>query len=142
MAEEQAYRDLEIWRLGMDLVERVYVATREFPKHETYGLSSQLRRAASSVPANIAEGYGRGTRAALANSVRTARGSLAEVETFLELACRLGYLSKDQLDELNGLADSLGRKTYMFIKSLGQPAVKETAAVYGELADELDLINE
>ena len=142
MAEKRAYRDLEIWKLGMDLAEQVYIVTRDFPKHETYGLTSQLRRASASVPANIAEGFGRGSKPSLANYVRIARGSLSEVETLLELAGRLDYLTEEKLEELHTLTDPLGRKTYMFIKSLNQPVAKELAVVYGEFVstDDLDLI--
>jgi four helix bundle protein len=138
MAERRSYRDLEIWQIGMDLAERIYQVTRDFPSQEVYGLTGQLRRAAASVPVNIAEGYGRGSKAALANFVRISRGSLSEVETLIELARRLGYVSEETQSELLKLTDPLGRKTYMFIKSLDVPVVKETAAVYGVSEDPID----
>lgn len=139
MAAQKSYRDLEIWNLGMELAERIYQATQEFPKSETYGLAGQLRRAAVSVSANIAEGYGRGSKANLAHFVRIARGSLSEVETLVELALRIGYLSEESRTELLKLTDPLGRKTYMFIKSLDVPVVKETAAVYGDIGDTVEI---
>src|SRR4051812_16927011 len=89
------HRDLEIWQLGMDLVVQVYQLTLGFPDDERFGLVSQLRRAAVSVPTNIAEGWGRNSQANLANFVRIARGSLSEVDTLVELAKRLEIISHD-----------------------------------------------
>lgn len=82
----------------MDLVETVYALTRTLPREEIYGLSQQLRRAAVSVPANIAEGHGRASRKAYAHFVSIASGSLAETETLLEVAVRLGYLDANAVD--------------------------------------------
>jgi four helix bundle protein len=85
----QSYRDLQVWRKAMVLAADVYRLTRDMPKHEEYRLSAQLIRAAASVPANLAEGHGRGTRRDYAQFVSIARGSLAEVETFLLLVSDL-----------------------------------------------------
>jgi four helix bundle protein len=87
----QSHRDLNIWQLGMDTVERVYELTRGFPDDEMYGLTSQVRRAAVSVPANIAEGNARASTKEYLHLLSIAVGSLAEVETYLELAARLEY---------------------------------------------------
>lgn len=89
MTEITSYRDLRVWRLAMDLAEQVYDFTRPFPASELYGLTSQARRAAVSIAANIAEGYGRDTTAAYVNFLRISQGSLKELETHLLLAERL-----------------------------------------------------
>ncbi len=110
------YKDLTVWQKAIDLVADAYRATREFPKEEVYGLTSQLRRCAISVPSNIAEGQGRLTRGEFRQFLGHAKGSLAELETQLIIAEKLGYLKApqaliDQLAEvarlLNGLLNSL-----------------------------------
>ena len=93
----------------MKIAEQTYVLTRAFPKDEVFGLTSQARRAAVSIAANIAEGYGRGSRPSYANFVRIAQGSLKELETHLLLAERIGYLSADAIGPLLQEADELGR---------------------------------
>ncbi len=118
MAEKRNFRDLVVWQRAIDLVTQVYLATKEFPKHELYGLTSQVRRAAISIPSNIAEGQGRLTRGEFRQFLGHAKGSLAEVETQLIIVHRLGYLSSldtliEHLNEvgrlLNGLLNSLSR---------------------------------
>jgi four helix bundle protein len=91
----KSFRDLEVWRLGLDLAETVYRCTAAFPKIETYGLAAQMRRAAVSVPSNIAEGRARNSSKEFLQYLSIARGSLAELETQLELAVRLGYGSAE-----------------------------------------------
>lgn len=114
----KSYQELQVWQKAMALVEAVYRATRMFPRNEQFGLTSQVRRAAISVPSNIAEGQGRSTSQAFLNHLSIAYGSLQEMETQLMLAHRLGYLDQliqDQLLEntseiarmLNGLQRSL-----------------------------------
>jgi four helix bundle protein len=103
------YRDLEVWRLAMDLVEGAYRVTREFPKAEEYRLTSQLLRAAVSVPANIAEGNARASRKDYARFVSIARGSLAETETLLMLARRIGLGQAEAIDSVLGDANRVGR---------------------------------
>lgn len=98
--EIRSYKDLIVWQKAMDLVALVYQATKRFPREETYGLSSQLRRAAVSVPSNIAEGQARQSTAEFRNFLSVARGSLAEVETQLLIAQRLGYLEPVHLEKL------------------------------------------
>jgi four helix bundle protein len=89
----KGYEDLTVWQKAMDLAAMTYALGRLMPKSELYGMTSQMQRAASSVPANIAEGYQRGTRKDYARFIAIARGSLAETETFLMLAMRVGHLS-------------------------------------------------
>jgi four helix bundle protein len=93
----KTYRELHAWKMAMEVVVDVYAATRTFPVEERYGLTSQLRRAAISVAANIAEGYGRRTRGEYLNSLSQANGSQFELETELIVARQLGYLDEDAL---------------------------------------------
>ena len=86
------YTDLVAWQKAMDLVEQIYRITKSFPKEELYGLSSQLRRAAISVPSNIAEGHCRNGRREFVHHLSIALGSLGEMETQIILASRLGYM--------------------------------------------------
>ena len=95
-AELRSYRDLKVWQRAVDMVEEVYSLSRRLPSEEKFGLTSQLRRAAVSVPANIAEGYARAQRGEYLQHLSIARGSLAEVETLLTLAARLGFMGRDQ----------------------------------------------
>jgi four helix bundle protein len=102
----------------MDLAEAVYLLTRSFPADERFGLTSQARRAAVSVPANIAEGHGRGTRPAYVSFVRIAQGSLKELETHLLLAARVGACQSPDIDSLLDEADQLGRMLRRLADSL------------------------
>jgi four helix bundle protein len=106
-----SHKDLEVWKLGMDLAHSCYQATRQFPKEELFGLTSQIRRASVSIPANIAEGYGRETRGAYIRGLRIAQGSLKELETHLLLAARVEILRSDVASDLLATADrqSYGR---------------------------------
>jgi four helix bundle protein len=87
----KSFRDLDAWRLGLELAEKIYECTGSFPKSELFGLTSQMRRAAVSVPSNIAEGRTRSSTKEFLQFISIARGSLAELVTQLELAKRLGY---------------------------------------------------
>jgi len=89
----KSYRDLEVWRLGLDLVEIIYRSTAEFPKSEIFGLAAQMRRAAVSIPSNIAEGQARTSSKEFLHFLSIALGSVAELTTQLELANRLSYLA-------------------------------------------------
>jgi four helix bundle protein len=93
----KVYRDLRVWDQAMLLAEHVYEATKSFPPDERFGLTAQMRRAAASIPSNIAEGRGRGTDAELTRFCAIAYGSLMELETQAELAHRLGFLPNDSL---------------------------------------------
>lgn len=105
----KGFRDLTAWQQAMELVTGLYRLTREFPKEETYGLTSQLRRAAVSVPSNIAEGYGRNSRNEFHQFLGHAKGSLCEVETQLEIATNLGYLSASRASEMLARVERLSR---------------------------------
>ncbi len=118
--EFRNYRDLEVWQKAMDLVVECYQMTKKFPKSEIYGLTSQLQRAAISVPANIAEGRERQYTKEFLQHLSIAYGSLAELETHLQIAERLNYIDRDQLKQrleetaeigrmINGLRRSLER---------------------------------
>ena len=120
MPEIKSHRDLIVWQRSMDLVEVVYTTTRSFPRGEMFGLTSQMRRAASSVPANIAEGYGRGTRAAYVSFLRIARGSLKELETHIEISARVGLIDKEVLTLLLGRSDELSRLLHGLISKVQQ----------------------
>jgi four helix bundle protein len=108
MGEIKDHRDLEAWQVAMDAVTVTYKLSVDFPRSETYGLCSQMRRAAVSVPSNIAEGQARSGRAAL-NHISIALGSFAELDTQLEVAVRLAYLARPRAADLQTLIDS-GRR--------------------------------
>jgi four helix bundle protein len=114
----ETYRDLKVWKKSVDLVEQVYLVSKLFPDDERFGLISQVRRAAVSIPANIAEGYGRKHRGDYLHHLSMARGSLMELETHLIIAVRLGFAQRERMDPvwqgsqevgkmLNGLWESL-----------------------------------
>lgn len=114
----QHYRKLEVWQRSMDLVSAVYQVTANFPSQEVFGLTSQLRRAAVSVPANIAEGQGRLHRGDFLHHLSIARASLTESETHLLIAERLGYLSPDALAGVWEQCQEVGRLLNGLIRSL------------------------
>lgn len=110
------YRRLTVWQRAMDLVVETYALTRRFPANERYGLASQVRRAAVSIAANIAEGNGRVHKGDYLHHLSIARGSLLELDTHLELACRLNYLCDGDLVEAYLLRDHVGRMLNRLIK--------------------------
>jgi four helix bundle protein len=114
----RTYRELDAWQQGIALVERCYKQTKTFPSDERFGLTAQLRRAAVSVPSNIAEGGCRLTTNAFVNHVSIALGSLAEVETCVEIALRLEYLSSEEAKALFELAGVVGRLSNGLLRSL------------------------
>ena len=105
----KSYKDLLVWQRGMDLTALVYRLSAELPIDERFGLVSQMRRAAVSVPANIAEGHQRSSTKEYLRFLSYASGSLAEVETLIELASRLYEAKKISIEELVGQADELGK---------------------------------
>jgi len=116
----KSYRDLVAWQKGMDLAGLVYRATTRFPSEERFGLVAQMRRAAVSVPANVAEGFGRGGRADFRRFVLMARGSLFELQTHGELARRLGWLKGKTLALLRQGSQELDAILTGLIRSLGK----------------------
>jgi four helix bundle protein len=112
------YRDLVAWQKAMDLAEQVYRQTVDYPLEERYGLTSQLRRAATSIPSNIAEGQGRRTSdEEFVRFLKIALGSLCELETQLELSSRLKLLNVSQAASLRPATDEVGRLINGLIKS-------------------------
>ncbi len=112
------YRDLDVWKLAVDWVEAVYRATSNWPSEERSGLTSQLRRAAVSVASNIAEGAARRSTGEFLQFIGMARGSLAEAETQLLIASRLGYLDATRTEALLAAADRISRMLVSLAASL------------------------
>src|ERR1700752_4771357 len=114
-----SFQDLRVWQEAIKLAVAIYGTTEKFPKHELYGLTSQIRRAAVSIPSNIAEGKGR-TNKDFSRFLMQARGSLWELETQLEIALNLGYLSAGVRDECIGQTGELGRMLNSMLKAFQQ----------------------
>ena len=115
------YSQLETWQRAMDLAVAVHGATRSYPKEELYGLVSQTRRSAVSIPGNIAEGQGRGSRREFARFLSVSRGSLSELETQILLAQRFGYLGAEASQTLIGQSRTVGRLLNGLIRSIAPP---------------------
>ncbi|MBZ9992655.1 four helix bundle protein [Mesorhizobium sp. BH1-1-4] len=113
-----SYKDLVVWQQAMDLAVAVYGATRSWPKEELYGLTSQVLRAATSVPANIAEGYGREVRGSYQQFLRIAQGSLKELETQLLIAERVGIAPRTTATSLLASTESVGKLLRLLIRKL------------------------
>ncbi|MDO8587757.1 MAG: four helix bundle protein [Armatimonadota bacterium] len=113
-----SYKDLRVWEAGIDLSLAVYQATRLFPKQEWFGLVAQMRRSAASVPANIAEGAWRQHTGELIQFLHIARGSLAELHTYVTMSARLEYLTAEVSQSLNDKIDDMGRMLHGLISSL------------------------
>jgi len=116
--DEVGYKKLTVWHKADDLAYQVYMATKNFPKEEIYGITSQLRRAALSIPTNIVEGYGRQGKKELRQFINIALGSLAEVRYLLDFSSRLKYLRAAEQGALQDLAAEVGRMLWKFYKSL------------------------
>jgi len=112
------YSELLVWQKAMNLVTVVYKLTKVFPEDEKFGLTSQLRRAAVSIPANIAEGHGRKSTKAYLNHVSIANGSLMELETLLQIAARLEYVENKRLLEALGQTNEIGKMMSGLTRSL------------------------
>lgn len=111
------YRSLVVYQRSMQLAEEAYRVSRRFPDDEKYGMSSQLRRAAVSIPANIAEGHGRYSDAEFARFLRIANGSLREVETLIDLCVRVGLMSTQDAEPANNLSNEIGRMLVALIRT-------------------------
>lgn len=116
-----SYKDLIIWQKGIDLAVDVYALTKDFPESEKFALSSQVQRSASSIPANIAEGYGRQSTKSYSQFIKISRGSLFELETHLILAERLEYIKKIELyEKVKNQIIEEGKMLNVFIKKLDE----------------------
>jgi four helix bundle protein len=120
----KSYKDLVVWQKAMDLVEMIYHVTKDFPTDERYGLTNQLRRAAVSIPSNIAEGQARHSTAEFKNFLSIARGSLAEVETQLLIARRLNYIEPEKLAELVDVQAEVNKMTSALMSKLAARVAK------------------
>ena len=117
-SEIKNYRDLKVWQQAMEVVVECYSLVKQFPSQELYGLTSQLRRAAISVPANIAEGHGRAYTKEYLRHISIAKGSLVELETHIQIAGRLNYCDENKLNELLEKTNSIGRMLTSLRKSI------------------------
>ena len=120
MATVSSYQDLRVWKEAMRLTLEVYRVTEQLPSHELYGLVSQLRRSAVSVPSNIAEGHARTSTREYLRHISIAMGSLAELETQILLSRELGYATHESVVELLSSTSSLGRQLRSLTNSLRQ----------------------
>ena len=114
----ESYRDLLVWQRSIQMSVAIYKLTAIFPKEETYGLSSQLRRAGVSVASNIAEGYARSSRGEYKQFLGMARGSNSEVQTQLVIARELGFGSPQLLDNAEGLSNEVGKMMAAILRNL------------------------
>ena len=114
----RSYRDLRVWQEGMALAEACYLLTKRFPKDELFGMTSQIRRSATSVPANIAEGYGRDSTGEYIQFLRVSQGSLKELETHLALSSRVGLIADSETKSFLEECDRLGKMLHRLIRSL------------------------
>lgn len=120
----KSFRDLKVWNLAVDMTTLVYAVTAGFPKSEIFGLSSQMRRAAVSIPSNIAEGSARGTKKDFKQFVSIARGSNCELQTQLLIAARLGFAQQQQVDEIQLALNEIGQMLSGLSKYLSEPRLK------------------
>jgi len=118
----RSYKDLVAWQKSMDLVTSIYRVTSAFPKDEQFGLTSQVRRAAVSIPSNIAEGQGRLSEKEFRFFLGQARGSLMQVETQLQIAENLGYFREDNIDKLLESCAEVGRILNGLLASVAKQA--------------------
>ena len=114
----RTFKDLKVWQKSHELTLEVYRVTESYPNEERYGLVSQLRRSASSIPTNLAEGFKRRGKKDFAHFVNVAEGSLEETKYTLLLSYELGYLDKNRLDNLNEICDEVGKMLTGLYKKL------------------------
>ncbi len=113
-----SYKDLRVWKESFALSVSIYKLTRDFPSEELYGLTSQLRRAAVSIPSNIAEGYGRGTRRDYRNFISIARGSTLELQTQLAIASELGFGRANLMKDARAQGEEVGKMLWGLLQKL------------------------
>jgi four helix bundle protein len=118
MSKIESYQDLKVWQEGMILAEKCYKITTDFPPAEQYGMISQIRRAAVSAPANIAEGYGRETRGDYIRFLRIAQGSLKELETLIVLSTRVNLVTQPTIQPLLAQSKTVGVMLRSLIRAL------------------------
>jgi four helix bundle protein len=116
--EDERWAKLEVWKLADELAFQVYLKTKAFPKEEIYGITSQVRRAALSVPTNIVEGYSRKGDKELSHFINISLASLAETKYLLYFSNRLGYFEKDTYNELKKGYDKLGKLLWKFYRAI------------------------
>jgi four helix bundle protein len=117
MVMMKSYKDLEVWQIAMNLTEEIYRLTHSFPKEEQYGLTSQVRRATTSIVANIAEGFGRFTFPDKAHKYTIARGECTEVEAYLLIAIRVKITTEESTQKALELSNQVGRMLSGLIRS-------------------------
>ena len=127
----QSYRDLKVWQNAMDLVVRLYDVTRSFPAEERYGIVQQIRRAAVSIPSNIAEGHGRRTAKQRYFFLENALGSTFELETQVELSARMQFVNSDDARALADTIRGLGRGLQALMRFVGNEAEQERGRFRG-----------
>ena len=120
MTEIKSYKDLLIWQKGMDIVKDIYLLCESFPTNEVFGLQSQLKRSAISIPSNIAEGYGRQLRKSYLHFLRISRGSLFELETQIILAKDLNFISEESYNKIIKQITEESKMLNSYIKSLSK----------------------
>lgn len=116
--EIRSYRDLRVWQTGMEIATNVYRLTQNWPRAELYGLTSQARRAATSIPANIAEGYGRNNTGSYVQFLKVAQGSLKELETHLILASRIDITTEAAVEPILLQTEDVGKMLFGLIRKL------------------------
>lgn len=114
----RSYRDLQVWEGGMRLAEACYLTTKAFPREEIYGITSQIRRSAASVPANVAEGYGRNSPKEFVRFLRIVQGSLKELETHLILASNVGLVTMEDSDRILRLCATVAKMLGALIRTV------------------------
>lgn len=114
---DKPHKKLDVWNVSMELVQQIYQATEIFPRHEIYGLTSQMRRAAVSIPSNISEGSARQTKKELVNFLHIAQGSLSELDTQLDISVNLGYLKAKERNRIDGSLIRVDKMLTAFIRS-------------------------
>jgi four helix bundle protein len=122
MPYDSSFRGLKVWQRSMTLVEEIYSATSSFPRHEQFGLTSQIRRASVSIPSNIAEGKRRKRQLVYLNHLDVALGSQGEVEVQLEIAKRVGFLASHDYDRIQAIVEEVGRMLNGLIASVQEPS--------------------
>jgi four helix bundle protein len=122
-----SYRDLRVWQDAMALAEECYAVMASFPREEMFGMTSQIRRAAASIAANIAEGHGRESTPSFVHFLQIAQGSLKELETHVTLSQRVGFTQEQALAKVFGQCDTLGKRLRLLIRALQNKQGREYA---------------